>query len=586
MKPTLNILYYFVLFINLSTIFTQTVNSQTTDFSSAFDSLHNTLNKQYAFSEWKSINWAELYAEFQPRIAEAEASDDSIAFFFDIKEYLSRIPDGHISLNGWGEQSWPLMYDQIGGSYGFSLIKLDDGKIVTRLVTENSPAAEAGIEFGAEIITFNNVEINEALENTSVLWADPAPATIEGKLLNQMRFIGRGRVGDNAEIEFINPGKSVSETVQLTAVEDEFETLLLTSLVCSTDDTTKVHYNILNPSGYGYLQLTSCGEESTTLPIYYQFHDAIQYFADNNVSGLILDLRINDGGDDWLAAAVASFFYSDTTLYEYISSYDPISDDFQIYEDYIPHINSQTMELYTNENYPLGSLFIEPPELRFKKPVVVMNSARQISSGEGVAMALQKLPNCEVVSLYGSQGSFGIIQDESSIWLFDTSNPLVIGYPSGRSLDINQNIQVDSDQNMIGGVIPDNRPALDAAAINEMFLQEVDYELNYAIERLHILVNIEESEQNNVPGKFKLQHNYPNPFNPTTVISYQLPVSGNVTLKVYDVLGKEVATLVDRKQETGTYEVAFDASKLASGIYIYRLLTDNFAESKPMVLLK
>lgn len=86
---------------------------------------------------------------------------------------------------------------------------------------------------------------------------------------------------------------------------------------------------------------------------------------------------------------------------------------------------------------------------------------------------------------------------------------------------------------------------------------------------------------------FRLHQNYPNPFNPSTVISYRLPINGQVTLKVYDVLGREVATLVDEENPAGEYEVKFDATDLASGVYIYKLnVGNNFIESKKMILLR
>jgi hypothetical protein len=83
-----------------------------------------------------------------------------------------------------------------------------------------------------------------------------------------------------------------------------------------------------------------------------------------------------------------------------------------------------------------------------------------------------------------------------------------------------------------------------------------------------------------------LNQNYPNPFNPSTTIRYTLPLAGNVTLKVYNALGQEIATLVNGHQKAQNYEVTFDASNLASGIYIYKLQTANFSQSKKMVLLK
>lgn len=91
---------------------------------------------------------------------------------------------------------------------------------------------------------------------------------------------------------------------------------------------------------------------------------------------------------------------------------------------------------------------------------------------------------------------------------------------------------------------------------------------------------------NSVPEKFDLSQNYPNPFNPATEIQYSIPKSGFVTLKVYNLLGQEVATLVNQEQNPGSYIVDFDASKLASGVYMYSIKSGNFSLTKKMVLMK
>ena len=97
-----------------------------------------------------------------------------------------------------------------------------------------------------------------------------------------------------------------------------------------------------------------------------------------------------------------------------------------------------------------------------------------------------------------------------------------------------------------------------------------------------------------------LFQNYPNPFNPNTVISYQLPVTGYVTLKVYDILGNEVATLVNEEQTAGSYEVEFNTNShsgevrnlpagrqgLPSGVYFYQLKAGTFIEAKKMMMIK
>ena len=91
---------------------------------------------------------------------------------------------------------------------------------------------------------------------------------------------------------------------------------------------------------------------------------------------------------------------------------------------------------------------------------------------------------------------------------------------------------------------------------------------------------------NPIPHTFALKQNYPNPFNPATTINYQLPVNSMVTLKVFDLLGREVATLVNGRQTPNNYSVSFNGSGLSSGVYFYRLQTDNFTETKRMMLIK
>ncbi len=88
---------------------------------------------------------------------------------------------------------------------------------------------------------------------------------------------------------------------------------------------------------------------------------------------------------------------------------------------------------------------------------------------------------------------------------------------------------------------------------------------------------------------FKLEQNYPNPFNPSTNISYELYAPAYVKVKVFDIIGREIATLVDQNQNEGTYTVEFDASKysnLTSGIYFYKIETENYSDVKKMILTK
>jgi len=89
-----------------------------------------------------------------------------------------------------------------------------------------------------------------------------------------------------------------------------------------------------------------------------------------------------------------------------------------------------------------------------------------------------------------------------------------------------------------------------------------------------------------MPKRFILSQNYPNPFNPTTRIKYEVPKSSFVTIKIFNILGKEVASLVNENKKAGDYNVEFNASKLSSGVYFYQMTSSNFSSSKKMILLK
>jgi carboxypeptidase T len=102
-----------------------------------------------------------------------------------------------------------------------------------------------------------------------------------------------------------------------------------------------------------------------------------------------------------------------------------------------------------------------------------------------------------------------------------------------------------------------------------------------------MIANGVSNHNNEFPKMFALGQNYPNPFNPVTVIKYQLPIQSYVTIRVYDILGKEIATLVNNERKSGGYyEVKFDGSNLASGMYFYKIEAGTFSDTKKMILIK
>ena len=146
-----------------------------------------------------------------------------------------------------------------------------------------------------------------------------------------------------------------------------------------------------------------------------------------------------------------------------------------------------------------------------------------------------------------------------------------IGFVQGSGTTTEQRIYLFTDEN----VSPGNY---------QYRLKQIDFDGSYTFS------NIIEVEVN-IPYEFALEQNYPNPFNPSTKIKYSIPLVGtrdrvSVLLKVYDVLGNEIATLVNEEKSPGNYDVDFDGTGLTSGIYFYKLQAGNFIQTKKMIFMK
>ena len=128
-----------------------------------------------------------------------------------------------------------------------------------------------------------------------------------------------------------------------------------------------------------------------------------------------------------------------------------------------------------------------------------------------------------------------------------------------------------------------------ARVIAEMMeSQYPDHELTKSAKMMFGVTTLkkETEETSIIPKEYKLYQNYPNPFNPVTTIKYELPANSKVTLTIYDILGKEVTKLVDKEQESGKYQITFDAKRYASGVYICRIVTGDFVKTIKMSLVK
>lgn len=161
--------------------------------------------------------------------------------------------------------------------------------------------------------------------------------------------------------------------------------------------------------------------------------------------------------------------------------------------------------------------------------------------------------------------SFGFQLHLSAQQVLQTST-----FGSGGAVSYNPNLRLDCTLGQLGGRI--------SANANYILYSGFWYPAD--------IITVVEEGQGDLPVEYSLYQNYPNPFNPSTTIKYQIPKEGLVTLKIYDILGREVRTLVNEFENTGRYRVEFNSTALSSGVYIYRLIAGDYISTKKMLLLK
>lgn len=189
----------------------------------------------------------------------------------------------------------------------------------------------------------------------------------------------------------------------------------------------------------------------------------------------------------------------------------------------------------------------------------------------------------------GTQGSYAPVTLDFLRWYFVATT-----YDGTTAITYLDGVAIDS-QSVSGPITADDNPltiGLESPGQTEFLQGKLDdirvYNRALTQEEIYKLIVTDiESENNDLfINDFTLFQNYPNPFNPSTKISWQSPVSGWQKLKIYDLLGNEVTTLVNEEKPAGRYEVEFDASLLSSGVYFYQIKAGKYLETKKMILLK
>lgn len=414
-------------------------------WSKAFKAVEAKMAREYAFTQWKGVDWKALYDKYAPLIAKAESAKDFSAYFTALDKFTHSIPDAHVKLTG---DDRGVIKAALGGGFGILAMKLDNGQVVAAKVFAGGPAESAGMKTGARIVSWGGKPVATALASTDTTFAMPnALATIEDVTYARLRCMVRSPVGADVPVTFRNQGESADKTATLKAVDDGMQVFNATfPFDMSVLTATSMVNSTTMPGNIGYVRViaeedppaSATGEHTSTAAV---FKKTVDGLASSGAAGLIVDVRGNSGGSDPMVADFMSAFYSKKTLFEYQNMYNRASGKMEIW-----YINEATGQVT-----PGDGLYIEPAAKQFTGPVVVLTDVGTVSSGEGVAMCIKNSTNGKSMGYWGTNGSFGLAGE-----IVAMPQGLTVKFPFGQSLDKNKQVQLDS-KDMKGGVSPDIR---------------------------------------------------------------------------------------------------------------------------------
>jgi C-terminal processing protease CtpA/Prc len=463
-------------------------------YSEAFDAMIEKMRTEYAFTEYKNIDWDAKIEEFRPRFVAAEEANDVKEYRKALRDFAWSIPDGHIS--------GPSLIDDFqlatGGGIGIAVRELDDGRTIVNFVLEDSPAAEAGIELGTEIVAINGVPIADAISN-AVAWSAPF-STDHFKRLQQMRYVTRFVLGETVDVTFINAaGEEESATLETIPERESFS--FSSFNVGLTGFELPVEYRLLD-EGYGYVKIY--GFADNDLLSIQLWERMIRTLNESGVPGLIIDMRQNGGGSGFLADQMAAYFFDEPLELGNTGRY-----------------NKETGDFYFDER-GIERFYLPAEDLRYQGEVAVLIGPNCNSACEFFSYDMTIEDRAAIVGQFPTAGLGGSIED------FQMPEGERFRFTIGRAVDVNGEIHIE------GKGVP---PTVDVPVDEETLFSEGDPILEAALNYLDGETDVEIVEA----GALVIGEEVSGDIAAKTRVRYTLDVKTGDTINLY--LGDEAGEL-------------------------------------------
>lgn len=380
-------------------------------YTEAFDAMVEKMRTEYAFTEFKEIDWDALIEEYRPAFEAAEEAEDSAAYNFALQDFVWAIPDGHVGM-GLTQALFDRFIFETDGGIGIAIRRVDDGRVIVNFLLEGSPAAEAGMELGTEIIALDGVPIMDVVADTRA-WSEPF-STDHVTELQRLRYTTRFPLDTEVEVTFRNP-EGEEETATLTAVAERASFSASSFLASTTGYELPVEFE---PVGnYLYVSISSFLDDNR-LSVQLWERMISQALA-NEVPGIIIDMRNNGGGSGFLADQMAAYFFNEPFNLGNSGFYDEDLDDFFFDPD-------------SEDTY-----YLPPAELRYEGEVVVLVGPNCNSACEFFSYNMTIDGRADIVGQYPTGGLGGSVEQ------FFMPEGINVQFTIGRAVDADGNIHIE-----------------------------------------------------------------------------------------------------------------------------------------------
>ncbi len=388
-------------------------------YTEAFNSLVDQLANEYAFTDYKELDWEALRSEFLPRFEAADEDGDDLEYQRALRDFAWSIPDGHVSGPFVGDD----FREAVLGGIGFAIHETDEQQSYVVFLTEGGPAEQVGIELEAEITAVNGVPMAEHISNTVSYFAPYS--TSHSERLDLQQFSTRFPRGTEVSVSFINPESSTEQTVKLTASSELDSYNYWLDIAARDGFELPVEYELLD-EGVGYVSIYSFSDNDLLSAQLWE--RMIREMKDNEVSAIIIDMRENGGGSGFLADALSAYFFDEELVTGNTGYFDDERGEFYMDPEDEDH------------------LYLPSEDLRYDGQLVVLVGPECASACEFFSYNLTLNDRATIIGHYPTAGLGGSIDRVAM------PEDVEFTFTQGRAVDPDGNIHIEGI-----GVVPDIR---------------------------------------------------------------------------------------------------------------------------------